>query len=74
MIPPVNNVREMLIVPPRSFFAKISPKTIQRVKIIILERNITLAFDSELLKNKYSKIADKTPANKPKIQLDFCIK
>jgi hypothetical protein len=50
-----------------------SPRIIHNVRIIILERNIELAFDSELLKNRYSIIADNIPANKPKIQLDFCM-
>ena len=57
----------MLIVPPSNFLAKISPKTMHKVRINIFERNMVLAFDSELLKNRYSKIADKIPAKIPKM-------
>lgn len=71
--PPINNVLPMLIVPPRSFFAKISPKIIQNDRITILDTYITTELDTVLLKNKYSIKADRTPASKPKIHVDFCI-
>jgi hypothetical protein len=69
---PEKTVLAILITPPDNLRSKIRPAPTHTERIAILVRNMVLALEPIVLKNKYSKVAQSKPAAIPKIHNDFC--